>query len=563
LVDLLQNTTFYGVDSKGLFWLENGSNMFDFFCVFLWDSKKADVDMKKMIFLLLGLGLACNSSQKPVADTPNEAAPVMNAASFAQTITEEDLREHLVVYASDEYAGRETGTPGQKLASDYIKSAYESLEIPAAKKDGDYFQKVPLELTKLPNGTVSINNTTYSIGTDFITFSQAESTHQGLVFAGYGIDTEEYSDYTNLDVTNKIVLIKAGEPKNEDGTYVISGTKESSVWSNMSEAIGKKSEIANDKGAKGIFYYDPVNYARFEGYYNYMRANDRGQMEVKSEDSNTVMILMNTELAKKVYPAIETATAGEILDIAISFSLKADNEVIDTENVISYIKGSEKPDEYVVISSHLDHIGVNADGNINNGADDDGSGTVAMLEIAEAFVEAAKKGQGPKRSVVFLHVTGEEKGLLGSQYYTDHDPVFPLANTVVNLNIDMIGRIDPKRQGGRNYVYLIGSDKLSRELHALSETINTTYTNLELDYKYNDENDPNRFYYRSDHYNFAKNNIPIIFYFNGTHEDYHRPSDTVDKINFDLLQNRTQLIFHTAWEVANRDTRVAVDKMTK
>ncbi|MDH3796073.1 MAG: M28 family peptidase, partial [Flavobacteriaceae bacterium] len=434
--------------------------------------------MKKMIFLLLGLGLACNSSQKPVADTSNEVAPVMNAVSFAQTITEEDLREHLVVYASDEYAGRETGTPGQKLASEYIKSAYEALEIPAAKNDGDYFQKVPLELTKLPNGTVSIDNTTYSIGTDFITFSQSESSHQGLVFAGYGIDTEGYSDYANLDVTDKIVLIKAGEPKNEDGTYVISGTEETSVWSNMSEAIGKKSEVANDQGASGIFYYDPVNYPRFEGYYNYMRTNDRGQMQVISEDSNTVMILMNTELAKKVYPTIETATAGEALDIPISFSLKSNNEVIDTENVISFIKGSEKPDEYVVISSHLDHIGVNADGNINNGADDDGSGTVAMLEIAEAFAEAAKKGQGPKRSVVFLHVTGEEKGLLGSQYYTDYDPIFPLANTVANLNIDMIGRIDPKRQGGRNYVYLIGSDKLSQELHTLSETINTTYTNL-------------------------------------------------------------------------------------
>ena len=130
---------------------------------------------------------------------------------------------------------------------------------------------------------------------------------------------------------------------------------------------------------------------------------------------------------------------------------------------------------------------------------------------------------------------------------------------MANLNIDMIGRIDPMRKWNRNYVYLIGSDKLSQELHKLSETVNAKYTNIELDYKYNDENDPNRFYYRSDHYNFAKNNIPIIFYFNGTHDDYHRPSDTVDKINFELLKNRAQLIFHTAWEVANRDNRVAVD----
>ncbi|MEM1258321.1 MAG: M28 family peptidase [Bacteroidota bacterium] len=236
---------------------------------------------------------------------------------------------------------------------------------------------------------------------------------------------------------------------------------------------------------------------------------------------------------------------------------------IDSENVVAILKGSEKPNEYLVISSHLDHIGITAKGQINNGADDDGSGTVAMLEIAEAFKSAKNKGMGPKRSIIFLHVTGEEKGLLGSKYYTDHEPLVPLESTVANLNIDMIGRIDPKRQGNRNYIYLIGSDKLSTELHELSEAINTKYTDLELDYTYNDENDPNRFYYRSDHYNFAKNNIPIIFYFNGTHPDYHQPGDTPDKINYDLLKNRSQLIFHTAWEVANRENRPTVDKASK
>ncbi len=158
---------------------------------------------------------------------------------------------------------------------------------------------------------------------------------------------------------------------------------------------------------------------------------------------------------------------------------------------------------------------------------------------------------------------GEEKGLLVSRYYTYYDPLVPLANTVANLNIDMIGRIDPKRKGDRNYIYLIGSDKLSTELHNVSEEVNKEFTNIELDYKYNDENDPNRFYYRSDHYNFAKNNIPIIFYFNGTHDDYHRVSDTPDKINYDLLENRSRLVFHTAWELANRKDRVKVDKASE
>ncbi|MFD1613511.1 M28 family metallopeptidase [Gelatiniphilus marinus] len=230
-----------------------------------------------------------------------------------------------------------------------------------------------------------------------------------------------------------------------------------------------------------------------------------------------------------------------------------------SENVLAYIKGSEKPDEVIVISAHLDHIGISSNGEINNGADDDGSGTVAILEIAEAFKTAEKDGNGPKRSVLFLHVTGEEIGLFGSRYYTDVDPVFPLENTVANLNLDMIGRVDEKHENGDNYLYLIGSDRLSKELHEVSEAANKKYVNLDLDYSYNDINDPNRFYYRSDHYNFAKNNVPVIFYFNGTHDDYHRPSDTPDKINYEFLETRTKLIFYTAWELANRDERVKVD----
>ena len=228
---------------------------------------------------------------------------------------------------------------------------------------------------------------------------------------------------------------------------------------------------------------------------------------------------------------------------------------------MAFIKGTEKPDEIVVISAHLDHEGVK-NGEIYNGADDDGSGTVAMLEIAQAFQMAGKEGKGPKRSILFLHVTGEEKRLLCSQFYTEN-PIFPISNTVCDLNIDMIGRIDDRHKSDPNYVYLIGSDKLSTELHKLSEEINKKYTKINLDYKYNDENDPNRFYFRSDHYNFAKLNVPIIFYFNGTHVDYHKPTDTPDKINYELLENRTKLVFHTAWEIANRENKIVADKAEK
>lgn len=230
----------------------------------------------------------------------------------------------------------------------------------------------------------------------------------------------------------------------------------------------------------------------------------------------------------------------------------------DSENIWAFIEGTEKPEEILVISAHYDHVGMK-NGEIYNGADDDGSGTVALLEIAQAFMQAKKDGYGPKRSILFLHVTGEEHGLHGSRYYSEN-PLFPIENTIADLNIDMIGRRDDDHKDNGNYVYVIGSDRLSTELHNINEAANEKYTKLELDYRYNDRNDPNRFYFRSDHYNFAKHGIPIIFYFNGVHADYHKPGDTPDKIEYDLLAKRAQLAFATAWELANRENRPVVDK---
>ncbi len=230
----------------------------------------------------------------------------------------------------------------------------------------------------------------------------------------------------------------------------------------------------------------------------------------------------------------------------------------DSENVLAYIKGSEKPEELLIISAHLDHIGIE-DGKIFNGADDNGTGTVALLEIAEAFKQAKKDGNGPKRSILFLHVTGEEKGLFGSRYYSEN-PVFKLDNTIANINIDMIGRSDTIHKADKNYVYVIGADRLSTGLDKAVTNANKNLTDFKLDYKYNDRNDPERIYYRSDHYNFAKNGVPAVFFFSGIHEDYHKHTDTADKIDYDLLTTRTQLIFYTAWDLANATERIKVDR---
>ena len=330
----------------------------------------------------------------------------------------------------------------------------------------------------------------------------------------------------------------------------------------VTEKLGGLQErinLATEVGALGsliVITNDDEFESVLDRYGSFLRKARLGLKE-RNEESDKI-ILADKSLLEWVYEkGFEEIKSGEFATVILNADYL--DKPVGTENVLGYLKGSEKPEELIVVTAHYDHIGI-TDGEINNGADDDGSGTTTVLEIAQAFTTASAKGKGPKRSMLFMTVTGEEKGLLGSEYYTDN-PIFPLENTVTNLNIDMVGRVDDAHLDNPNYIYLIGSDKLSQKLHDLSEKVNKTYAKLDLDYTYNDENDPNRFYYRSDHYNFAKNNIPIIFYFNGTHADYHQPTDTIEKINFEVMQNRARLIFHTAWELANQDNKIRADKL--
>ncbi|WP_040280949.1 M28 family peptidase [Psychroserpens damuponensis] len=510
------------------------------------------------LFAAALLLVSCGSSnQKTVNKTP--ADPTI----YGNTITSAELKDMLYIYASDEFEGRETGEPGQKKAVNYLKDQYIKMGIPSPLSGDNYFQDVPLEKQKAPNVELAVNGTKLENYTDFLVLGSADSQHieiNEIVYVGYGIDTENYSDYRDQDVYGKTVIFKAGEPKDAQGNYITSGTPEETKWSSGRASLSSKRNAAQDNGAKAAIFLNDEMITQYGPYYQRIAASGTaGRISLKSNTPPMVFMMANNKTALAIHPAIMESDTKKTIATKITGTIKSQSEAVNSENVVAFLKGTEKPDEIVVISAHLDHEGIK-DGQVYNGADDDGSGTVAILEIAQAFKTAADKGDGPKRSILFLHVTGEEKGLLGSRHYTDNDPIFPLENTVADLNIDMIGRTDPKREGDRNYLYLIGSDKLSTELHDISEAMNTKYTNITLDYKFNDDNDPNRFYYRSDHYNFAKNNIPVIFYFNGTHDDYHQPGDTPDKIQYDLLENRTRLVFYTAWEVANRDARLIVDK---
>ena len=523
--------------------------------------------MKKisLVFCTLGLILSCGTSSKGKATSAQNETKVADPADYASTITTEELKEMLYTYASDEFEGRETGEKGQKLAVEYLKEQYKAMGVDTPLGDDDYFQEVPLEKQSVSEAKISVNGKSFKSFEDHIVLRASENVSvspEEIVFVGYGIDADNYSDYKNIDVKGKIVFAKSGEPKDANGNYLTSGSDEDTKWTNGRQSLSSKRDAAINNGAKGLIYMDDNLFTRYAPYYQRQAtAGTSGRLSLKSSDANFFMLMVSENLGKALHSEILEDETSKAISSKLELSIQNKSEEIISENVVAYIKGSEKPEEIVVISAHLDHEGIK-NGEVYNGADDDGSGTITILEIAEAFKAAEKAGHGPKRSILFLHVTGEEKGLLGSRHYTDNDPIFPLENTVADLNIDMIGRTDPKRkEGDRNYIYLIGSDKLSTDLHNISEEVNAKYCNVELDYTYNDENDPNRFYYRSDHYNFAKNNIPVIFYFNGTHADYHKPTDTADKIEYDLLENRTKLVFHTAWEVANRPDRIVVDKI--
>ena len=544
--------------------------------------------------LLAAMSAGCAKGPS-ISSAPETAkTPVTNATElaevsdkYAQTITAADLSEHLHVIASDSFAGRDTGSKGQKMAADYISNHFKEDGLAGPVKTGSnpYYQSFDLEKSQWGEGHISVGKEKYLMMQDF--FVLGGSPYQieqpaDVVFMGYGIDDPKFNDYAGKDVTGKMVVALAGEPEDASGNFIISGSGKASDWGN--DYRGKR-KAATEHGAKAVLIITGTNNDEFNSLtQRYKAYATRPSIGLKSSGEQATAATMFVSpvvgasllgttpdkllnyaatVAKKGAPAVSTFTAAK--DIKVQTERVA--EPLSTENVLGFMEGTDKKEEVVVVTAHYDHVGTDstlAGDKIYNGANDDGSGTVAVLEVAEAFAQAKKDGYGPRRSVLFMTVTGEEKGLLGSEYYSEN-PVFPLANTVADVNIDMIGRMDydHEKTNDSNYIYVIGADKLSSELNEINTQMNEKYVNLKLDYTFNDENDPNRFYYRSDHYNFAKNGIPIVFYFNGVHDDYHKPGDEVEKINFESAQKVARLAFHVAWELANRDNRIVVDSNKK
>jgi hypothetical protein len=494
------------------------------------------------------------------------------ALKYSATINKTDLRAHLEILASDEYEGRETGFKGQKMAAEYIAAYFRELGIEPIVK-GSYFQTFPLKTVSSSGSTISFNGDEFKFIDDFFFwpgFDDSKTTVDEIVFAGYGISSDSYDDYASLDVKGKVVMVLDNEPFDKNGNSLITGSDE---MSERGEWKTKRNH-AQKQGAKAMIIIKD-KYSKYVGRVKYYLQSPNMRLDYEEARGEDVMAtyFIRPEIADKLMDAGGAKSLSKIkakiskkgkpvsAKISVNLTIDAQRNIqhYESDNVLAYIEGSDETlkKEIIVITAHYDHVGMK-DGEVYNGADDDGSGTCTALELAQAFKMAKDEGFGVRRSVLIMTVSGEEKGLLGSEWYSEF-PIFPLENTVVDLNIDMIGRVDEQHADDENYIYLIGADKLSTELHAISEQANATYTGLALDYTYNDPEDPNRFYYRSDHYNFAKHGIPVIFYFSGVHEDYHQPGDDVDKIMFDKMVKIGKLIFHTAWELANRDERIVVD----
>lgn len=501
---------------------------------------------------------------------------------YAESIDKSDLQRYLMILSSDEYEGRETTTPGALKASQYIAAQFENFRIPEYKEGKGYFQEVPFQRNAWKEIGLKINDQEYKHMVDYVSllplnYNRSKAKFSEVLFCGYGIADKRYNDYEAADVKGKAVLIYKGEPIEEDGEYVLSGTEEPSGWSTNIEL---KLKAAKAAGAALVFIIeDQVKEIVAENRQflidGKIRLHD-GTIRQKNDIVNSVYIspaMAQTMMADQYESIIEARdrikdkgkTKGKAISINVNIDIQQAKhaEVLRSNNVIGYLEGSDPvlKDEYVILSAHYDHLGIRGD-KVFNGANDNGSGTATVIALMKAFAQAKKDSNGPKRSIVALLVCGEEKGLLGSEYYAKL-PAFPLEHTIVDVNVDMVGRTDKLHEPTDEYIYVIGADKLSSELHEINESANAKYVNMELDYRFNDENDPNRYYYRSDHYNFAKEDIPVIFYFNGVHEDYHKSTDTVDKINFDLMQKTARLVFHTTWELANRPERIKVDSNKK
>jgi hypothetical protein len=487
-----------------------------------------------------------------------------------ESITTGELRMHLEFLASEELGGRYTLSPNFTIAARYLATHLQAYGFRGAGDHGDFLQTFQVIAAKPDTAKSSLEITragkasNYHFGDFYIAGGSSGEAQGEIVFAGSGISapSQQHDDYAGLDVKGKIVMIMAGVPAGIDRSRL----------ADNEEGEG----AAHAHGAVGVLQVPAQRFLDLMKNKSFQeRSASRESVRLaRATEEKLPSLILGPNLAeellaacgldlKALYDAVTRKQPLHPQKTGITARMNVGLQITrtTTQNVAGILEGSDPrlKNEYVVFSAHYDHLKAGPNGEIYPGADDDGSGTTAVLSIAHAM-----SLERPRRSVLVVFHAGEELGLLGSEYNTDYAPAVPLEQMVADLNVDMIGRSRPpgdkdlqdEHLTDANTIYLVGSNRISRELHQISEETNAQFQKMKLDYYYNDPANPERIYYRSDHWNYAKHGIPIIFYFDGTHLDYHRPTDTVDKIDFNKLTKVTRLVFETGWRIANLDHRL-------
>jgi len=478
---------------------------------------------------------------------------------------------HLQFLASDELGGRYTLSPSFAIAARYLAAHLEGYGFRGAGDHGSFLQTFEIVTAKPDPAKTSLELTidgqpvSYSFGEVFAAGVPNNGSAQGqVVFVGTGVSSpsQKHDDYAGLDVNGKIVLMTGGIPAGVDASRL--GPSEQGEGAARAHGAAGVLQVPQQRFAD--FMKDKASMERFAGREVVRLARDTdGRLPslILGQNAADKMLASIGLSVKAIYQAAskKEPLQPKVLDVSARMSIAAQQTHSTTQNVVGVLEGTDPKlkNEYVIFSAHYDHLKTSDKGEIFHGADDDGSGTTAVLAIAHAM-----SLDRPKRSILVIFHAGEELGLLGSEYNTDYAPVVPLDKVVADLNIDMIGRSKPagdtraedEHLTDANTVYLVGSNRISTELHQLSEETNAQFQKMKLDYYYNDPNNPERIYFRSDHWNYAKHGVPIIFYFDGTHVDYHKPTDTVDKIDFSKMTQITRLVFETGWRIANLDHRL-------
>ncbi|HSE20723.1 MAG TPA: M28 family peptidase [Pyrinomonadaceae bacterium] len=512
------------------------------------------------------------------------APATITAQRGVDTIAAAQMRDYLTFIASDEMEGRDTPSRGLDTTAKFLAMNLARWGFKPAGDNGTFFQRIDLRRDRIdPNQTrVELNGRVLTAGRDYLPAGGSGDIKGQLVFAGTGwyLKSKNIDAYNGVDPTGKIAVI-FGSPNTPPRGI------NRSDFGKQGEDFFNPNDYARKRGAVGLIYVPDFQYiANWER--NRQRIMERGSIAVAKfltpTNAPLPSIVISPEIANALFTG-ETQSAAGIFNASygsempapfllrttksININILSSYETVPTQNVVAIWEGADPvlKEEYVALGAHYDHVGICAPGTadaICNGADDDGSGTTALLSMAEALAKAPTR---PKRSVLFVWHCGEEKGLWGSRYFTEY-PTVPLDRIVTQINIDMIGRSKAaddtnerdKELTGPDSIYLIGSTMMSTELGELVDTVNRSYLNISYDRRYDDPGDTNRFFYRSDHFNYARKGIPIIFFFDGVHQDYHRPGDSPDKIDYQKMERVTRTVYMTLWEVANRPTRPKVDK---